>query len=83
MTEFGKTPYLTVAQFQALGYGLVIYPVSGLRLAAKAMETGYETLRDAGTLEGLLPRMLTREELYDVIKYKAHEAMARDLQKKS
>jgi 2-methylisocitrate lyase-like PEP mutase family enzyme len=47
------------------------------------MEIGYETLRDAGTLEGLLPRMLTREELYDVIKYKAHEAMARDLQKKS
>jgi methylisocitrate lyase len=83
MTEFGKTPYLTVAQFQALGYGLVIYPVSGLRLAAKAMEIGYGTLRDAGTLEGLLPRMLTREELYDVIKYKAHEAMARDLQKKS
>jgi methylisocitrate lyase len=83
MTEFGKTPYLTAAQFQALGYGLVIYPVSSLRLAAKAMEIGYETLRDAGTLEGLLPRMLTREELYDVIQYKAHEAMARDLQKKS
>jgi methylisocitrate lyase len=83
MTEFGKTPYLTAVQFQALGYGLVIYPVSSLRLAAKAMEIGYETLRDAGTLEGLLPRMLTREELYDVIQYKAHEAMARDLQKNS
>lgn len=83
MTEFGKTPYLTETQFRDLGYSLVIYPVSSLRLAAKAMEIGYQTLRDAGTFEGLLPKMLTREELYDVIKYKAHEAIARDLQKKT
>jgi methylisocitrate lyase len=80
MTEFGKTPYLTASQFQAMGYGLVLYPVSSLRLAAKAIEKGYATLRDRGTLEGLLPEMLTREELYEVIKYRAHEAMARDLQ---
>jgi methylisocitrate lyase len=83
MTEFGKTPYLTRAEFETLGYGLVIYPVSSLRLAAKAVEIGYETLRDAGTLEGLLPQMLTRQELYEVIEYKPHEAMARDLQKTS
>jgi len=82
MTEFGKTPYLTVAQFQAMGYELVVYPVSDLRLAAKAIEIGYQTLREEGTLEGLLPKMLTREQLYDVIKYRAHEAMARDIQKK-
>jgi methylisocitrate lyase len=81
MTEFGKTPYLTAAQFEKMGYGLVIYPVSSLRLAAKAAEKGYEILRNKGTLEGLLPEMLTREELYEVIKYRAHEAMARDLQK--
>lgn len=82
MTEFGKTPYLTEAQFRDLGYALVIHPVSSLRLAAKAMEIGYQTLRDAGTVEGLLPKMLTRAELYDLIQYRAHEAVARDLQKK-
>lgn len=83
MTEFGKTPYLTRAQFQTLGYEIVIYPVSSLRLAAKAVEIGYKTLRDEGTLEGLLPQMLTRQELYEVIEYRAHEAKARDLQKTS
>ena len=82
MTEFGKTPYLTLDQFQKLGYRLVIYPVSSLRLAAKAEEKGYETLREKH-LEGLLPQMFTREELYEVIKYRMHEAMARDLQKKT
>ena len=83
MTEFGKTPYLTEAQFHDLGYGLVIHPVSTLRLAAKAMEIGYQTLRDAGSFEGLVPKMFTRAELYDLIQYRAHEAVARDLQKKT
>jgi len=83
MTEFGKTPYLTLAEFQSLGYNLVIYPVSGLRLAAKAMAEGYATLRATGTLEEMLPRMLTRQELYDLIEYAAHEAMARECQRQS
>lgn len=83
MTEFGKTPYLTAAQFLELDYELIIYPASSLRLAAKAIEMGYETLRNAGTLEGLLAQMLTREELYKVLEYKIHEDIARDLQKKT
>jgi len=80
MTEFGKTPYLTAAQFRQLGYEVVIYPVSNLRLAAKAMAVGYAALRDHGTLEGLLPQMLTRQELYELIHYKEHENVARALQ---
>ncbi len=83
MTEFGKTPYLTLAEFQSLGYNLVIYPVSSLRLAAKAMAEGYATLRATGTLEEMLPRMLTRQDLYDLIEYAAHEAMARECQRQS
>jgi len=79
MTEFGKTPHLTTAQFQVLGYNLVIYPVSALRLAAKAMAVGYAALSEAGTLEGLLPDMLTRQELYELLEYPAHEDMARSL----
>ncbi len=77
MTEFGNTPYLTRSQFQALGYNLVIYPVSSVRLAAKAMAEGYAALRDAGTLHEMVPRMLTRQELYELIEYSAHEEMAR------
>jgi methylisocitrate lyase len=79
MTEFGKTPHLTTAQFQALGYNLVIYPVSALRLAAKAMAVGYAALSESGTLENLLPDMLTRRELYELLEYPAHQDMARSL----
>lgn len=81
MTEFGKTPPLALAEFQALGYNLVIYPVSSLRLAAKAMAEGYAQLRQVGSLEELVPRMLTRQELYDLIGYAAHEELARQCQR--
>lgn len=81
MTEFGKTPHLTLAQFQELGYALVIYPVSSLRLAARAMAEGYALLRATGTLREMLPRMLTRQELYELIEYAAHEEIARQCQR--
>ena len=38
MTEFGKSPLLSTARLEALGYALVIYPVATLRLAMRAVE---------------------------------------------
>lgn len=49
MTEFRRTPALTADEFQALGYAMVIWPVSSLRVAAKAQATLYETIRRDGT----------------------------------
>src|SRR5437763_12497503 len=41
MTEFGRTPFLTAAEFGEMGYKMVIWPVSSLRVAAKAQEALY------------------------------------------
>src|SRR5690606_1727516 len=38
MTEFGRTPYFTAEQFESFGVRIVIWPVSSLRIAAKAMQ---------------------------------------------
>lgn len=38
MTEFGKTPYITFEDFQKMGYDVVIYPVSTLRIANYAID---------------------------------------------
>ena len=38
MTEFGKTPYIHVNDFKKWGYNMVIYPVSSLRVANKAID---------------------------------------------
>lgn len=69
MTEFGQTPYLTVDEFAALGYAMVIFPVTLQRIAMKAMEQVLAELRANGTQKGLLDRMQTRQELYDLLGY--------------
>ena len=73
MTEFGKTPFMTASQFEQLGYKMVIWPVSALRVAAKAHEELYAALRDKGGAESILPRMQTRSELYSTIGYHDYE----------
>lgn len=69
MTEFGRTPYLTVEEFAAMGYRLVIFPVTLQRIAMKAMERALAVLRAEGTQRGLLDQMQTRQELYDLLDY--------------
>jgi methylisocitrate lyase len=70
MTEFGKTPMLRHERFAAMGYSIVIYPVTLLRVAMGAVTRALEELRTAGTAEGLLGQMQTRQQLYDLIDYK-------------
>lgn len=69
MTEFGKTPYLSVEEFAALGYRMVIFPVTLMRCAMKAVEFALNELRQHGTQKHLLDRMQTRQELYDLLGY--------------
>jgi methylisocitrate lyase len=75
MTEFGRTPQITLQQWEALGYELVIYPVSALRIAARAMEQFYGGLAQKGDASGFLPQMMTRAELYDRIGYFDYETL--------
>lgn len=75
MTEFGRTPFLSATQFEALGYAMLIWPVSSLRVAAKAQENLYRTLRAQGSAQSLLGVMQTREELYRTIGYSDYEAL--------
>ncbi len=69
MTEFGKSPLLDAATLADLGYNMVIYPVTSLRLAMGAIEAGLAEIRQAGTQAGLLERMQSRARLYEIIGY--------------
>jgi len=71
MTEFGKTPFLSVDRFAELEYNIVIFPVTLQRVAMKAMENALGVLRREGSQRALLDRMQTREELYDLLDYDA------------
>ena len=69
MTEFGKTPYLTIEEFAELGYRFVIYPMTVFRIMLKAVFDAMEQLKKDGHQKNILNRMKTRAELYDLIQY--------------
>jgi methylisocitrate lyase len=78
MTEFGKSPLLSLDELANLGYAGVIYPVTALRIAMKAIEAGLAVLDQEGTQAGLLDLMQTREELYDRLGYDEYERRDRE-----
>lgn len=81
MTEFGKTPLLSVEEFARLGYHIVIFPQTALRVALKAMKEALLDLKQSGGQSGLMDRMMTREELYELLGYEAYREIDRQLKK--
>jgi methylisocitrate lyase len=75
MTEFGRSPLLTADELARLGYKMVIWPATSLRIAARAMEECYTVLAKEGTQASLVERMQSRRELYAVIRYEDYEAL--------
>jgi len=73
MTEFGRSPSLDHAALSAMGYRIVLYPVTTLRTALRAAEETLATILREGHQRDLLGRMLTRQELYDLLDYKGYE----------
>ncbi len=75
MTEFGRTPFFTASEFEAMGYKMVIWPVSSLRIANKAQADLYAALKRDGGTHNMVDRMQTRAELYETIGYHDYEAL--------
>lgn len=69
MTEFGRTPYMTIDEFREMDYSIVLFPMTCFRVAMKSMGTALSALGKKGTQKGLLKKMQTREELYGLLKY--------------
>jgi methylisocitrate lyase len=78
MTEFGKSPLLDFEELADLGYRVVLYPVTLLRIAMKAVETGLAILAADGSQRELLDLMQTRQELYDLLDYNTYESRDRE-----
>jgi methylisocitrate lyase len=73
LTEFGLTPYFTVAELEKAGVKLVLYPLSAFRAMSRAALHVYETIRRDGTQRAVLGAMQTRDELYAVLDYHTYE----------
>ncbi len=73
MTEFGKSPLMTVEELRAVGVELVLYPLSAFRAMSAAAENIYGEIRNQGTQEELTDTMQTRDRLYEVLDYHKYE----------
>lgn len=69
MTEFGKSPLLSLQQLGEIGYRMVIFPQSAFRVSMKATDEFFRALKEEGTQNNWLDRMQTRNELYETLDY--------------
>jgi methylisocitrate lyase len=69
MTEFGRSPILSVPELARLGYRLVLFPMTAFRTAAFAVQQSLQELKLKGHNRTLLGRMQTRRELYELNHY--------------
>lgn len=79
MTEFGKSRLLNRKELETLGYNLVIYPVTTLRLAMGEVDRGLEVLLRDGDQTGILDRMQHRKDLYDLLRYEDYNRYDQNL----
>ena len=82
MTEFGKTPFITVSEFEDIGYSIVIFPLTAFRVMLKAVQEALEKLKAGGTQKDLIEKMLTRKDLYELIGYNDYEGIDKKIKDK-
>lgn len=74
MTEFGKSRLLNYSELSDLGFNIVIYPVTTLRLAMGAADRGLDVILKDGDQNALLDQMQHRKDLYDLLRYEDYNA---------
>jgi len=82
MTEFGKTPLITVSEFEDIGYSIVIFPLTTFRVMIKAVQDALGKLKAEGTQKDLIEKMFTRKELYELIDYNEYEGLDKKISDK-
>ncbi|MGR3176216.1 MAG: methylisocitrate lyase [Candidatus Scalindua sp.] len=82
MTEFGKSPYTSVKEFEEMGYNMVIFPLTAFRVMLKSVADTLSKLKAEGSQETFIEEMMTREELYEVIGYEDYEKIDRKISEK-
>lgn len=79
MTEFGKSPLLSVEELKNAGYNAVIFPLTAFRVALKSMQKTYAEIMNEGTQRNYMDNLMTRSDYYELIDYNQYEKEDREL----
>jgi 2-methylisocitrate lyase-like PEP mutase family enzyme len=63
MSESGLTPHLSAQEFHDLGFDVVLFPTSALRIASRVMTDFFAELRQTGDSRPWVDRMMSLDEL--------------------
>lgn len=77
MSESGLTPALGRERFRELGFGLVLYPTSALRVAAEMFQRFFADLAANGDSSAWLDRMATLDQLNTLVGIREAEQFER------
>jgi methylisocitrate lyase len=77
LTEFGLTPAFTTGELAGAGVDMALYPLSASRAMNLAAREVLRAIRSEGTQAGVVSRMLSRRELYDLLGYEDYEKRQR------
>ena len=73
LTEFGLTPSFTIDELRSAGVDMALYPLSASRAMNRAAQRVLSEIRQRGTPAEMIPEMMTRGELYDLLDYERQE----------
>jgi len=65
--EAGRSPLLSAAALQAIGYAVVVFPVAATYAVAYALRELFATLKADGTTQACLRQMVTFEEFNELV----------------
>lgn len=68
MVEGGKTPVVSFKELSELGFSIVIYPGSAVRVISRALENLYFTLKNNGSTISLKDTMLDFNQLQETLR---------------
>ncbi len=67
MVDFGRTPLLTAAELQEMGFAAAVWPIASVLVTARALQDLYKTLNELGSTAPLHDRMLDFDEYMDLV----------------
>ena len=79
ITEFGMTPLFEKDDLKKAGISIILHPLSAFRAMSKAALEVYSTISKDGSVEKILEKMQSRDELYEILDYHTYEKKIDDL----
>lgn len=75
MIERGVTPLMAPEELRELGFQLIVWPLSPLYAASKALQDVYTTLRQKGSTQEMLDRLISFDEFHEIVGLKEKYAL--------